>query len=211
MEKKRITLEMKQMMIALLVSLLLVLPVALSGTMIEVQAASESATNKKAHVLYNKKVNNLRKLGTYVAYKYVDISGDGIHEALIEYHPNTGGSGRIFQIYTYKNGKMVRILNSREYGLSKVMVYAKSKSLVYYRAGHGGEGYCYYKLKNGKYQLVASRGRVAYAGGGSYNGSWYYYNSKDKAITKTKFASLTKGMTTGSKKTMKIQNWKMLF
>ena len=134
------------------------------------------------------------------SYKIVDIDKDGKVEGIAEFHAPGYGSARTFQIYKYKSGKVVRVLNDYVYGLSKFTVY--KKGIIAYGAGHGGEWYRYYKLTNGKYKLKGVKSRVARAGGGAYNGPWAYSNGK-KTITKAAFDSAIKGIKKGKKKTVK--------
>ena len=171
------------------------------------QAASAVKVNRKADAKFNSKVQTIRKNSQFmVQYKYVDVTGDGIHEAVVEYKPkNMGGSAQKCDVYAYKNGKVKRILSTEEYGLTKCIFYKKSGSLIFYGSGHGGEWYSYYKLKsNGTYKYVAERSRQALAGGGMWDGPWQYY-SADKKITVSKFNSLTRKLQAGKKSS--FSNW----
>ena len=171
---------------------------------IPVSAASKAANNKKAVALYEKKAVKLTHLE---AKKYVDITGDGVKEAIFYYHPSNAGSGRMFVIYTYKNGKIKKILNDSNYGLEKLIVYRKSKSFIAYGAGHGNEWYCYYKMKSGTYKEVAMKGR-SYSSPSYPN--WYFtkitnspYKGNRKELTKAEFNAAIKGVKKGKKKTIK--------
>lgn len=130
--------------------LVMIIAVFMTGLFatVPVSAASKATKNKKAVALYEKKAKKLR----YLEYKkYVDITGDGIKEAIFYYHPKNIGSGRRFVIYTYKNGKIKRILYDVNYGLMKMVVYKKSKTFIANGGGHGNTWDRYYKLSNGKY------------------------------------------------------------
>ena len=178
-----------------------------------VQAASVEKINKQADSKYTVKMKAIRKKSqAMIRYKYVDITGDGIHEALVEYKPKTqGGSSQTFDVYTYKNGSVKRILTTTEYGLSRCIYYRKAGSLIIYGAGHGGEWYRYYKLNSsGKYRYTAQKSRVAIAGGGGWNGSWSYYKGGTSvtSITAKKFKSLITGCKVGQRKA--FRTWRTL-
>lgn len=160
--------------------------------------------------LYKKKISSLKNKSSYVSYKFTDIDGDGMQEMMIENHPGDKGSARHFQIYTCKKGKLVRTLSIMEYGLDCVTIYKKAKSMVVYYVGHGHVSYEYFKKKSGKYKLIASRGRMAIAGGNPTNGQWYYY-SKSGEIKKKAFSKLIKGMQSGEKKSYPVSKWKTVY
>lgn len=179
----------------------------------QVQAATIAQTNKTADKKYNSKMKAIRKKSQFsIRYKYVDITGDGIHEALVEYKPKTqGGSSQTFDVYTYKSGKVKRILTTTEYGLSRCIYYRRAGSLIVYGTGHGGEWYRYYRLQsNGKYKYVTQKARTAIAGGNAVNGPWQYYRggSTLTKITARKFKSLNANLTKG--KRLAFSKWKEL-
>ena len=175
------------------------------------EAASKAAKNKAAHEQYAKTLQSLYRRYGYVSYQYADITGDGVDEVMLEYHPENTGSGYMVWICTMKKGAQKTLLKDGEYGLSKVMRYPKSKAIVLYCAGHGGEEYIYYKWKSGKYSRVASRARMAKAGGAWENGPWSYYNGKGKLIKKAKFKKSIASLTKGKKKTWKRSKWTDLY
>lgn len=167
-------------------------------------AASLSAKNQKAHTVYLKKLRKLGKNGA--SYKFVDLTGDGLHEALAEYDPGNMGSGRYFEIYTYKKGKAVRILKFAEYGLTKVMSYPKTKAVVIYCSGHGGEHYEYFRYKGGKYSYVAGKGRSTMKSSSSWN--YYRSNNNYTSYSQNTFLTKVKKLTVGKKKTYSVWGWK---
>ena len=193
-----------------LTSLFLLLAVLAFGT--SASAASAAKTNKKADKAFDAKIAALRADSEFsVRYAYVDLTGDGIHEALAEYRPSTeGGSGSTFAVFAYNKGAVKQILSVREYGLTKCMYYTKTKTLIVYGAGHGGEWYRVYQQKSTKYEAIAQRARTATAGGASENGPWNYTKGKKEAtqITKAKYNSLTKNLKKGKKKT--LSSWETL-
>lgn len=201
---------MKQKMTRRFLAMLFLLLVVLAaGTC--VQAASASKTNKKADKAFDTKMVALRADSDFsLRYAYVDLNGDGIHEALVEYKPRTkGGSGSTFAVFAYKKGAAKQILSVREYGLEKCIYYTKTKTLIVYGTGHGGEWYRVYQQKGTKYSAIAQRSRTAKAGGASENGPWRYTKGKKETqISKAKFTSLTKNLKKGKKKT--LSSWETL-
>ena len=174
------------------------------------QAASVKSMNKKADKLYEKKLTSLRKT-SYVSCKWADLTGDGVHEGIFVYQLRSGGMGDKIDIYTYKKGKISRILTEEKYGPSQIIAYRKSGSVLIYCAGHGGETYHYYKLKNGTYKGLGSQSRQAIAGGSIANGPWVYSTAKGAATTKAKFDKAVKGVKKGSRTILKIADWKSYY
>ena len=166
----------------------------------QVQAASKASRNKKAKAAFAKK---LGKADGLEVLKYADVTGDGIVEALLECHPEGYGSGRTFAIYKYANKKVKKILYTEEYGLERLYFYKKSKSLILYGAGHGGEWYSYFTMKSGKYKFLAGRSRMSVNGGSMENGPWSYYK-KTKTIKKSAFNKAVKKVKKGKRKTIKL-------
>lgn len=172
------------------------------------KAESKASINKKAVNEYKAIVEEYSAFSTDVNYIFADINGDGIKEGMIEYHKKSGGSERYFNIFSYKNKKLKRVLHDMEYGLDKVIVYRK-KDLVIYGAGHGAEWYEYFKLKKGKYVRVAEKTRASINGGALKNGKWGYYTSKAGNLVKAKkkaFKKRIKSIIKGKKK--KYSKWK---
>lgn len=172
---------------------------------VPVSAASKATKNKKATALYEKKAASISSKSMLESKKYVDLTGDGIKEAIFYYHPRNTGSGRKFVIYTYKKGKIKKILNDGNYGLENLIVYKKSKSFIAHGAGHGGEWYRYYKLSGGKYKKVATKRRVSVYGGSFKNGPWSYFKGADWTDTnKSEFNTIIKSIKKGKKKNIKL-------
>ena len=153
-------------------------------------AASKTATNKAAVAKYEKKARELARKesaeGIILFKKYVDITGDGIKEAIFYFHEKNAGSSYLLKIYTYKSGKLKGLLNDGQYGLYDLYFYKKSKSFIVHGLGHGSEWYDYFKMKNGKFTRVAARSRRV---NGRTWGKWIYsskYKSKTKGIKKGK-------------------------
>lgn len=114
-----------------------------------------ASTNSKAHAAYMKKMRGLADSSGRDMYCFVDLTGDGVDEAVMENYAY-GGSGCDLLIFTYKKGKVKRIYKEPEYGLQWIKYYKKTRSLVFYRSGHGGSLYWYAKYKQGKFVNVSS-------------------------------------------------------
>lgn len=156
-------------------SLMTVLIILLFGTVIsstgynEVYAKSTSnakikRTNKKADKAYMKIVSKIfqdtdsewdtaKYADPEVAYLFTDLTGDGIHEAIILYRHNTDGSGgQAFDIYTYKKKKAKQILTGA--GIADFTVYKDSKTLVVSEGKKGWQWYDCYFYNGKKYVSV---------------------------------------------------------
>lgn len=190
----------KRILAAALALLMMLIPLAevLTPT---AEAATKAAINKKAKKLYKKQLDKLNRPDiTYYVYKYIDVTGDGIVEALVEYHP-MGGSGRKFVIYSYKSGKLVKLCTIGEYGLDRLYIY--KNGFIMHCAGHGHESYSYYKkTSDGKFRIVADKGRLMEEGA-----EWFYYNRQGSQVTKTTFDKLTRRIKAGSRKVLYPQKW----
>ena len=163
---------------------------------------AESTANKNAKNAYEKYVNVAKNSGRgyFVAYK--DITGDGVVEMLLSYHPECTGSGYRDQLFTYKNGKAKKLYQEDEYGLDKLTRY--SNGLVCHGAGHGNEWYKYYKMSGGKYKLVAMKARTT-------NGKWNYSNGKGTTYSKSKFSSIKNEIKTGKARSITSKDMKFVW
>ena len=101
-------------------------------------------------------------------------------------------------------------VNGGQYGMGKLKVYRKTKSFVMYCSGHGSEHYDYYTMKNGKYKMVASKGRQSTAGGSMYTGPWGYSDGSFGEISESEHNSRVAKLRKGSSKTTKVSKWKTL-
>ena len=173
------------------------------------QAASLTARNNKAHRVLKKKYNSIYRKHMDITYKYYDVTGDGIHELLMDCYPSSsGGSGHVIYIFQAKGSKAKCILKTTEYGLERISFYKKSKSLVMSMYGHGGESHSYYKFKTGKYKCLGTKSRQSVKGGNLNNGPWYYYNGSGKNTSKAAFTKTIKGLEKGKAKFTKTSSWK---
>lgn len=174
----------------------------------KVRAASLASKNKTAHKVLRKKYDKIYRKHMDISYKYFDVTGDGVHELLMDCYPTSGGgSGHAFYIFQAKNGKVKCILKTVEYGLERIAYYKKSKSLTMSMYGHGGESHTYYRFKSGKYKCSASKSRQSVKGGNMENGPWYYYNGSGKSISKSSFNKKTAGMKKGKARSTKATGW----
>ena len=161
--------------------------------------ATYASTNSKADAAYKKEIKKFSKTVKRTWYKLVDITGDGVHEAIVSGKAKEG-SGYILKIYTYKNGKVKELFEHRGYGVEKIVAYKKAKSFYYHKIGHGSEAYVWHQLKNGKYQEVCGRGRAQMG-----DTSWKY-STPQKGITKSEYKKLVNSLAKGSVK--RIYPWK---
>ena len=176
------------------------------GFVFQANQVNAASKNKKAHKAFRKKIESIKTECISYNYKFVNVTGDSTHEMLITYYSGLHGSGTDFRIYAYKNKKAKCIHKEVSYGLSKITVYKKAKSMVLYYAGHGGETYSYLKMKNGKFKSIASKSRISENGGGEYNGPWQYSVYKGSP-TKKNYKKLTKKLKKGKKKIISTNNW----
>ena len=132
----------------------------------------------------------------------MDLTGDKIHEALVEYRPRSNkGSDDTFSVFAYQKGAVKQILSIREYGLTKCTYYTKTKSLILYGTGRGGEWHRYFQINGTRYKDIVQRIRKSTAGGGTEYGPWQYTMGKSKTkITKAKFISAEEDSAEGNEK-----------
>lgn len=172
---------------------------------VRVDAASLITINSKANAKYAKKVKSLVSSGNYktVEYKFTDITGDGINEALLLLSPKNSGSTVIFRIFDYdtSTGKIKRILNCNGKYLEKLLVYKSNKTFILEYSGKGAKSYEYYSMKKGVYVLDAYKLRPA------SSSVWQYYNSSDQRITEAAFKKLIKGTKVGKRTIIKTSTF----
>ena len=173
-----------------------------------VEAASKAETNRVADALYMDKVQEMKSNVQSIWYKFTDITGDGIHEAMI-FGKTIGGSGSLWKIYTYKAGTAKIVFDGSEYGLDKLVVYKRTKSFYYHREGHGWEATFFYQLKNGRYKEVARKTRNN-NDKGLKGGGWGYKDSK-KRISKVAYNKLIKKYKKGKATKMNTSKWTIEF
>jgi hypothetical protein len=182
--------------------------VALFSTVaVRVDAASVISVNTKANAKYVKKVKSLINSGNYknIEYKFTDITGDGINEALILLSPKKSGSTVTFRIFDYntETGKIKRILNYRGKYLKKLLVYKSNKTLILEYSGKNAKEYNYFTMKKGVYVLDAYKLRPA------SSILWQYYDKNNKRITETAFKNLINGVKYGKRSIIKTSTFTM--
>lgn len=163
----------------------------------------EAATNKAADACFTKKITSMKDSGKYtsILYKFADITGDDLHEALILAHPKNGGSASAFRILQYDNGKLNSLLSYNIYGLSRIITYKENGTFILFTEGHGGKSYRSFEMKKQIYNLVASKSAGS-------SGPWTYYNRDDKKISKSEYNKLVKGIKSGKRVTLNVDKWK---
>lgn len=168
---------------------------------VRVDAASVISANSKANAKYSKKLKSLLDSGNYrgIEYKFVDITGDGINEALFLLAPKKSGSTVVFRIFDYDSatGKIKRILNCRGKYLKKLLVYKSNKTFILEYSGKGAKEYDYYSMKKGVYVLDAYKLRPA------SSNVWQYYNKNGKQISESSFNTLINGVKYGKRTIIK--------
>ena len=55
----------------------------------KIQAASLKSKNKNAQEILQKKYTDLYNNSSGISYKYMDVTGDGVHELLASYFPSS--------------------------------------------------------------------------------------------------------------------------
>ena len=164
---------------------------------VRVDANSVISVNSRANAKYSKKVKSLLDSGNYrtVEYKFTDITGDGINEALLLLSPKNAGSTVVFRIFDYDTatGRIKRILNYRGKYLEKLLVYKTNKTLILEYSGKGAKEYDYFSMKKGVYVLDAYKLRPA------SSSVWQFYNKDGKRISESDFKKLIKGVKYGKR------------
>ena len=172
---------------------------------VRVDAASVISVNARANAKYSKKVKSLLDSGNYrtVEYKFTDITGDGINEALLLLTPKKSGSTVVFRIFDYdtSSGKIKRILNYRGKYLKKLLVYKTNKTFILEYSGKGAKEYDYFSMKKGIYVLDAYKLRPA------SSSIWQYYNKDGKRISEADFKKLIKGVKYGKRTIIKTSTF----
>ncbi len=161
--------------------------------------SAKSSANKKADKAYMKLVKKIcEEERTIVNYYFIDMTGDGVHEAIIQYHPQDGGSGDVFQIYSYESGKTKLILDDMGYGIYRLDVYKESQTFIMFKAGHGHESQTYYNMVDGMFKYVLMKGRP---NAEAEIKPWSYSSyQSDEKISKSKFKKQVNELCKGKKK-----------
>lgn len=144
-----------------------------------------------------------------VEYLLSDVTGDGVVDLLADCFPTEeGGSGHLYLIYTATNKShdLEKLLETTGYGLETITCYNESESLVFYYAGHGHESYDYYRMEDGKYEYVASKGRQMTDDDNESDDTWVYWaDSAD--LSESEFYDMTGGMEAGEAKVVDCVGW----
>ena len=164
--------------------------------------------NKKAKSAYDQLIASKRKSSSSIAKKYIDITGDGINEALMICDSKSDSTMACFYVYSYSGGRLSCLL--QEEGKhrnmpAEIIAYPGAKALVTYGYFDGHEQYGYYALKSGMYNMMAGRSRYSKKVGGEYDGPWSY-SSRSGSLTKSQFDSMVNPLLIGPKKSFSIYN-----
>ena len=158
--------------------------------------------------VFFEKLDSLKQEHETVSYTLSDITGDDVVDLLVDCWPiEDGGSGHLYLAYEAIDNAhdLNKLLKTAGYGLEEVKFYKESGSLVLYSMGHGREDYSYYKLEDGEYTSVASKGRMSEDENGS-EGSWIYYSDEDE-ISESEFFEMTDGMEEGGAELIDYSDW----
>ena len=143
-------------------------------------------TVQKAYKNYfnrNFKGNSMYRDGYYNLY---DINKDGVSEMIVVY-PSGVRAG--CQLFTYKNGKIVKMHNDEFYGCNGIY---KAKNNVICIQGSGGAAstsFTFYKMKGTKLKRI-----VKYTQDGDVFGRYVHYYRNNKRISAAEFRKVTLGM-----------------
>lgn len=173
-------------------------------------AGKTTSKNKKAHILYEKKIKSinkkwnkmasehLEKKGNYFA--YYDINGDGVDECLM-YHDAYGepknskivSGGRDVAIYTYYKGKIKKIIYSYNLGsMEGIYFYKNCKYIEHGICLNADSDYqTFYKISNGK--LTKTGKSCGYRL--DYETGKAVYTVNDKVVSKKKYTKMQNRMT----------------
>ena len=145
---------------------------------------------------------------TLQTYTFYDVDGDGVNELLTE-----SGSSKTreknLKIYSYRKGKVKKMLDRTEYGVVSVKSYDQTRSMVLHLRGNGTEEYRYYDLGSSGYSKKASQRRRSAAAGAYSDGQWFYYSSGDyDTLTQSEYNKVTAAMKKGKSRITKQSDWK---
>lgn len=170
---------------------------------INTHAASITKQTKKAKKLYKKKIKEIYWYSELYDYKITDICGSKVPELIVDYTPQGEKHGTLV-IFTYKNGKIKKILEDRSDNL-KIYCYKKSNLLITFWSYHDYQTYCYFKYTNGKYKLKLTRDHnLIY----DELDDWHYHDAKENDISKATFTKRLKKLQKGKIKDLHADKWK---
>ena len=138
-----------------------------------------------------------------IPYAYYDINGDGIDE-LIQY-PGTGADS--YDIYTYKNGKIVQLIGIGQ-SYENLKIYPKTHVVYFPGNGHMGYYYdTYYQLHGAKATVAAEKSWTD-ATASHPNTTTFYV--KGKAVSREQYMAYTEKLRRGKVVSNKTINWREL-
>ena len=189
-------------MLVLVFSLVFAQMIPGNGITPVIQAKSIKKTIKKAKKAFTGKMDAIAdESDDGVEYQFIDITGDKVPEVLAKYIKRNKRHGNL-DVYTYKNGKIKRLLHIRNDNLKKIYFYRKTKTLVIYDSYHDYNDCAFYKYSKRKIHLIAKK-CVNSANGGSV----WYEKQNGHRISKKKFNRIVKRLKTGSRKNLRKGYW----
>jgi hypothetical protein len=179
------------------VTCLLLVPQTLFAAKVE-----GAVKNKDAHAAYEKQIKYYKRLGYRdITYKYADITGNKVDEAVVRYTGKKGDNKQYLRILGY-SGKINRLLLYKDSPtMQKLLVYKKTDSFILYSTKAGSESYTYFTIVGSKYAKVASKTRVT---GTQKKQDWKYYDSEGNKIAQDRFKAITSPLKKGTKTRVKL-------
>lgn len=200
---------MKKMVFALLTIVLCFCVGSTSADAAKVKGAASK--NKKAHILYEKKIKSInKKWNKFFSewgeagvnyFAYYDINGDGIDECLINHvgyderkNAMTLSGGTDVAIYTYYKGKVRKIIYSCTGGgnWGGICFYKNCKYIIWIdRRGGDYTYHTFYKISNGK--LTKTGKSCCFET--NYNTRKTVYKVNGKVVSNKKYTKMRNRMT----------------
>jgi len=179
--------------------ILLVMLILTTGTTTVVQRVDVSAINtksikdnaKKAYKNYVRRYLPSSAGYPYGRHKLYDINRDGIPEMLFAYQ---AGVRSAYKIYTYKKGKILKMLDVTTGGSGLYRVKGKKYIVICTSGGVADNAFTCYKMQ-GKKLVKVSEYRSVSTGGGSLQPQEVKFYKNSKKISKAKYIAYQNKLT----------------
>lgn len=119
-------------------------------------------------------------------YKLYDINKDAVSEMIVAYQ---SGVRYGFQLFTYKNGKVVKMHNGEFSGCNGIYKAKNNMICIQASGGAASTSFTFYKMKGTRLKKI-----VKYAQDGDVLGRYVYYYRNNKRISASSFRKATLGM-----------------
>lgn len=167
-----------------------------NGKKDSIKITVKGLSNKEIHALYKKKIKKIKDIEEFEKIKYIDLTGDGLDEAIVVGHSVYGYDEISVYVFTCKDRAVKTMLEEVAYGLG-ITLYKKTKALLGDTAGHGIQSEHLWKLEGDKYRYVAARYRETVAAGGDYDGPWEYYDGNNNEISEKRYNEIRNELVKG--------------